>query len=119
MTSTPPDAKPPKRAWESFCAEFIDNSGWRWKSFELMDRIEEWAKSWPDGAVSAECDDTLFTSSVVWLVSTGRHFGKNGTVVAVFVPQCTGADPATIVLHPDHRDGLIAALRRAGERRDG
>ncbi len=95
----------------------MDETGWRWSSNELMERIEEWAEAWPESAVEADCDDAAFASSAVWLVSLGRRFGRNVGVMAVYVPQCTSEKPTTITLTPQHRDGLIEALRRTARAR--
>lgn len=82
---------------------------WRFVGYDLMQRVENWAKKYPTGVWVLSCDDNYFSSSVLILI---EHRTKNrymGTTV-VYIPQCAGEQPIRFFLYPDHRDSLIAAL---------
>jgi hypothetical protein len=84
--------------------------GWKYKGYELMKRIEEFAKKHPE-LVLLSCDDSWYTSSMIVLIPHRIDIDIEywGTTV-VIVPQCTGEPPLEMFLYPGHAVELEKAL---------
>jgi len=106
--------------WD-FCRHFIDKHrignptaspiAWKWTGWDLMHRIDEWAKKYPKDVFRGGCDDSHHTSSD--LVFILHRVGKRlwGTTV-YYIPQVDGQTPVELFLYPSHAFGLIRLLKK-------
>lgn len=76
--------------WNEFCDKFWggkseDENGYR--NDEIMDKIEEWAKSHPKDVHISWCDDdTHMTSMLVWILHRNTR-GQNWGTTLLFISQ--------------------------------
>lgn len=87
----------------------IDSSKWRWIGYELMTRVEKWAKRYPEDVRITGIDDDHFASSMLVLVEHRLRDQYMGTSVVV-IPQCTGEAPIVFFMYPGHRNALAKTL---------
>lgn len=100
------------RVYLSFVKAFMKEEEWEWKwiGYDLMKRVEKWAKKYPSEVHIVGVDDDVFASSVLVLIEARTHDSYMGTSV-IYIPQCTGEKPIRFFLYPCHRAGLITALK--------
>lgn len=103
--------EPKENAWSSFCSAFTEKNGYRWSGDQLIDRIEEWAKAWPEDVELAGCDDTCHAKSLLCLIAHRGVTGELEGTTVVFVPQCTGEGPTVFILWPEETKRLIGVLQ--------
>jgi hypothetical protein len=104
------------KVWHEFQRKFkpvnaLGNHEWddRVPAYDLMERIEKWAKKYPKDVFCLGVDDSHFASSLLVLIEHRTENDYMGTS-AVVISQCSGAPPAEFFMYPGHRDALIAAL---------
>lgn len=83
---------------------------YRWRGYDLMERVAEWAKKWPDDVRITGCDDSYHTSSDLVLIEHKSPDAYMGTTVIV-ITQNDGQPPAEFFLYPDDANGLIDTLK--------
>jgi len=90
---------------------------WRWTGYDLMVRVEKWAKKYKNDVTIVRCDDNYHAGSKMVLIQHRKQHNAEymGTSI-VFIPQCTGENPSRIFLYPDHHDSLIKALKEIKRR---
>jgi hypothetical protein len=102
--------------WYEFVQRFkmkSPESKYRWTAYDLMVRVEKWAKRYPKDVRIVGIDDSYFASSILVLIEHKTARTYMGTTVVV-IPQCTGESPLEFFLYPDHRRGLLGALLGIG-----
>lgn len=84
---------------------------WKWTGWELMHRIDEWAKKHPKDVLRGGCDDSHHTSSdlIFILHRVGRRLW--GTTV-YYIPQVDGQTPVEFFLYPSQAFGLVRLLKK-------
>jgi hypothetical protein len=98
---------------KSSSAKSVQHSPWKWTAYELMERVEKWAKKNPT-VTYARCDDNHFASSdLVFIPHQNKKEYMGSTVV--FLAQCDGQSPATFFLYPSHVDSVMSALNKLKE----
>jgi hypothetical protein len=101
------------KVWREFTnkfKEFKDNEeNYVCIGCDLEDKIQKWAKKYPDDVRIIGCDDSTFSSSCLVLIEHKSKDQYMGTTV-VYIPQCTGEKPIEFFLYSSHRDNLIEAL---------
>jgi hypothetical protein len=91
-----------------FC-EKDDDAVFKYKGYDLMQRVERWAKRWSHDVQLVHCDDDYHAGSLLVLIQHQQPHDYMGCTV-VFIPQCTGEAPIRFFLYNDDRDSLIKAL---------
>lgn len=81
------------------------------KGWPLMQALNAFARKNPKDVQVVGCDDSLFANSDLFLIDHKVPRAYMGTTV-LFVPQCTGEDPISFFLYPNHVDALLKALKR-------
>lgn len=107
------------RVYHAFRDEFQDEVGnWRWRGFELIQRVQEWALAFPDDVSLVGCDDARHTSSLLVLVQHKRRSDGDfmGTSV-VFVAQAADDEPTEFFLYPEHQNQLMRTLAAINDAR--
>ncbi len=102
------------KVWFDFCKRFKNEDKYLFIGYELMQKVEKWAKKYPKDVFISPCDDAVFASSLLVLI---EHRTKNeymGTTVVV-IPQCTGETPLEFFLYLTHRKQLIKILEKLGK----
>lgn len=77
--------------------------------YELIVKVERWAKKYPDDVRLVSVDDKHFAGSLLVLIEHRTKTQYMGTS-AIIIPQCTGEAPLQFFLYPEHRRALLAAL---------
>lgn len=95
----------------AFWRKFAPDGRWAATGYDLMQRIEAWAKRRADVRLVG-VDDSQFTTSLLVLIESqstrpGQEYYMGTTVV--YVPQ-HGGEPAEFFLYSHHRESLIMAL---------
>ena len=85
--------------------------GWKWKSYDLMQRIEKWAEKYPKDVQVCRIDDSFFASSSLVMI-THRVGNKIFGTSIVVVTQCDGQPPCEFFVYPSHREGIQEALAK-------
>ncbi len=98
------------KVWHEFQRRFKKDDVYRSIGFDLMVRVEKWAKKHPREVRCLHIDDSYFANSLLLLVEHRHARGYMGTT-AVVIPQCTGEKPIEFFLYPGDRDALIVALK--------
>ena len=75
---------------------------------ELMDKIDEWAKKYPNDVKVLNVDDSYHMGSCIYLIEHQTENEYMGTT-CVYVPQM-GDEPAEFFLYPMDRDRMIKEL---------
>lgn len=89
------------------CGQHMND--WKWDGYELMRRVEEWAKKRPKDVFVAGIDDTYFSSSSLVLVL--HRTGKRLWGISCYVlTQCDGIPPKEFFMYPGHAKTLRMAL---------
>jgi len=96
--------------WHAFLRRFQQRQQWKYKGWEMMERVWDFAEKHRD-VVVLRCDDDKHTSSMLVLIPHRRRSEWFGLTV-VFVPQCTGEDPTCFFLYPCHLSTLVKCLNR-------
>lgn len=76
-----------------------DNREWKCIGFELMEKVDKWAKKFPTEVHLSHIDDDFHANSLAVFIShrtPKRYMG----VSVVIIPQCTGEKPMTFFLYP-------------------
>lgn len=84
---------------------------WKWKGYELMDRVEEWAKKHPEVTI-AHVDDDYFAGSDVVFIPHKSEKKFMGTTV-LYIPQLTGEDPISFFMYPGHARSMLRGIENA------
>lgn len=77
--------------------------------YELIVKVERWAKKYPDDVRLVSVDDSHFAGSLLVLIEHRTKTQYMGTS-AIIIPQCTGEAPIQFFLYPGHRRELMRAL---------
>jgi hypothetical protein len=98
--------------WHEFMKRFKtkDGSGYLWKGYDFMGRVQKWARRYPKDVRITSIDDSYFAGSILVLVEHKTPRSYMGTTVVV-VPQCSGESPLEFFMYPGHRRELLKALR--------
>ena len=96
--------------------QFGTPDAWKYIGYDLMKRVERWAKKYPEEVTIVGCDDAYFAGSTIVLIEHRTEKSYMGTSM-YYIPQCTGEAPTQLFLYPWHRTNLIAALRKLGKKR--
>jgi hypothetical protein len=88
--------------------ESTGRCGFKWKGWQLMEKVRKWAKKYPSVMI-VRCDDDYFAGSDLVLIPHENDYSYMGTSVN-YIPQCTGEEAITFFLYPHHRHGLAGAL---------
>ena len=106
------------RVYHRFCRIFGDGLTipWKYKGYEMMKRVQRWAKYYPDDVQILRCDDNHYCGSDLILI---KHKSKGSAdkppqyhgITVVYIPQCSGEDPVEFFLYPDHQIELEKALK--------
>jgi hypothetical protein len=97
------------KTWYEFQRHFKKDDAYRFTGYDLMVRVEKWARKHPHEVRCLSIDDSAFASSTLLLVEH-RHTREYMGTTAVVIPQCTGEKPIEFFMYPSHRDEIIAAL---------
>lgn len=97
------------KVWHEFQRRFKKDDKYSFIGYDLMLRVEKWAKKYPREVRCLYIDDSYFCNSSLVLVEH-RHARAYMGTTAVVIPQCTGESPMEFFLYPGDRNALIAAL---------
>lgn len=102
--------------WWAFQKKFMPNRkrGWRWSGYDLMKRVADWAEGRADVHIVA-CDDDWFCSSSLVVIEHSAPRKWMGLTV-VYIPQCTGEQPISFFLYPNHATTLVKLLKTLNAR---
>lgn len=93
--------------WHKFCEWAEHEFGAEWENnmhgHEVIEKVEEYAKTHPAISI-AHCDDDLFASSILVIVP---HKDMGNTVL--FIPQLT-TRTNRFFIYPNHQRSLMKAL---------
>ena len=98
--------------FHDFVRRFIKkDEKFRWTGYDLILRVERWAKRWPNDVRIVGCDDSVFSGSDLVLIEHQDKREYMGTSV-VYIPQ-NGVliEPAQFFLYPSAGKHLINMLR--------
>lgn len=95
--------------WHDFRKRFMNDLTFKYKGYELMQKVTRWAKKYPADVQIVGVDDNHFCGSDLVLIDSKTRDTYMGTSV-VYIPQCSGEDPIQFFLYPSHREALLAAL---------
>lgn len=100
------------RVYKEFRTEFRAEPGgrWNWTGYELMERIEEWAKKHPRDVLVMGIDDGTFSSSTLAFI-LHRDGGRLWGTSVVGVTQNDGQPPFEYFMYPGHAHVILLALR--------
>ncbi|MDP3771072.1 MAG: hypothetical protein Q8R16_02120 [bacterium] len=92
-----------------------DGSKWRYTGYDLMVRVERWAKRHPDRVKIVGCDDNHHASSILCVIERSTAAYWMGLDVVV-IPQ-HGGTPQEFFLYPNAADALETMLRASRRKR--
>lgn len=96
------------KIWFSFCKKFgMEATGWKYKGWDFIKRVEKWAKKYPDVQI-VMCDDYCATSSRIVIIPHNGYKKHLGSTI-IFIPQ--NGRPAVDIGLNCHRVELINALK--------
>jgi len=101
------------RVWHIFNKEIRPNGKWMYIGSDLEDKVEEFAKRFPNDVFVSYCDDTTFCSSTIALFEHKCATKYMGTSM-LLIPQHDG-EPSEVFLYPGHQLGLIRSLQALGK----
>jgi hypothetical protein len=82
---------------------------WKWIGYDLMTKVEAWAKKNPSVRI-AYCDDAVHSSSYLVFIPHETKKEYFGTSV-VLIPQCSGEEPSSYFLYPNHLDKIESVIK--------
>ena len=96
------------KVWHDFRKRFMKKGSiteFKWSGYDLILRVERWAKKYPDDVRICSVDDSHFCGSYLVLIESKnkntqpvyepfRYMGTN----VVFIPQCSGESPIQFFL---------------------
>jgi hypothetical protein len=88
----------------------------KYTGYDLMKRVERWAKHYPTQVFVSRCDDAIFAGSLLVCIEHASKNSYHGTSV-LYIPQCTGEPPIIFFLYPGHRKELMGVLKKLGKKR--
>jgi len=105
------------RVYHDFTRRFLVKDGdgnysvWKWTGYELMERVDKWAKKHPKDVITCGIDDTHHACSdlVFILHRVKRRLWGTSCVV---LTQCDGIPPKEYFMYPGHRAGIQEALAK-------
>lgn len=97
------------KLWHKFSNKLSDHVTFKYKGYDLMERVERFAKKHPTVKI-AHVDDSYFSSSYIAFFPHERKDEYWGTT-ALLIPQCSGEPATAFFLYPGHVDGLIEVLQ--------
>ena len=101
------------RLWWKFAKRFgcsgDSANRFKYKGYDLMERVERFAKKNPTVRI-AWVDDSYFSGSMIVFVPHECKEEYWGTT-AVLIPQCSGEPPTEFFLYPGHVRELIQVLK--------
>jgi len=95
------------KLWHTFSNKL--SSPFKYKGYDLMERVERFAKKHPTVKI-AHVDDSYFSSSYIAFFPHECKDEYWGTT-ALLIPQCSGEPATAFFLYPGHVDGLIKVLQ--------
>jgi hypothetical protein len=90
------------------------NVPWKYKGYEMMGKVERWARHYPDDVTLCRCDDSYYSGSMLVLLEHKAPKPKPGHwhgVSIIIIPQCSGEDPLQFFLYPSHQIELEKKLK--------
>lgn len=98
------------RVWYSFIRNFKikGKEQFKFTGYELITKVEKWAKNHKNDVILCACDDSHFMDSLLCLVDHKTKNSYMGTTM-VYIPQ-NGIGTSEAFLYPGHAKGLIAGL---------
>jgi hypothetical protein len=103
------------RVWHNFQKHFIDRpegepKSFKWKGYELSQKIERWAQKYPEDVHICAIDDSHFMSSDLVLI---EHKSKKSWMGVSAVLVCQNNDPVVqFFLYPGHVENVMKALAK-------
>jgi len=95
--------------WHDFCRKFnAPKGGYKYSGYKFQQRVEEWAKQYPDVKI-VTCDDSHHATSILVLIPHKTKQSYMGITV-IFIPQF-GGDISRSFLYNHNRMNLIKALQ--------
>jgi hypothetical protein len=95
------DARKLHRVYHRFVALYGNQmAGWKFKGYELMCRVEKWAKHYPNDVRISSIDDSHFCGSILVFIDHKSADAWHGVSVIV-IPQCTGESPVEFFMYPE------------------
>lgn len=109
------EAKALHRVWHDFCKRFIPDQKWKYIGYDLMVKVNRWARKYPQDVKITRCDDNVHAGSdIVYINHRVDNKKWFGTTVVV-IPQCTGEEPMRFFLYPQHHKEMVKALSVIGQ----
>lgn len=97
------------RIYHSFIREFqTGDRVWKFKGYDLMKRVDEWAARYPTVRI-VRVDDDSHAGSYLVLIPHEDGTRTMGLSV-VFIPQCTGEDPTKFFFYPGHFSDFFMSM---------
>lgn len=102
------------RVWHAFQRKFFEKANghtWKWTGYNLMCKIERWAKKYPKDIFSAGIDDSHHAGSDIYFI-LHRDGKKNWGTTVIVITQCDGQPPCEYFMYPGHAKGIIDILKK-------
>jgi hypothetical protein len=106
------------RVYHRFTHLFGDGMFKPWvdTGYELMQKVQRWAKNYPDDVHIVGCDDDYHCGADLVLIEHKPKKPKKGKyewfgVTVVYIPQCSGEKPIRFFLYPGHQIELEKKLK--------
>lgn len=92
-------------------------TGWKYTGYDLMSRVERWAKKYPKDVYISGIDDTHFASSDLVFILHRPSPRRIWGTTCVVITQLDGVPPKEFFMYPGHRQGIQEALARMAQYR--
>lgn len=111
--------------WFDFLNKFFDNCSSHYQlespkyfGYQLINKVEKWAKKYPNDVQILYCDDSSFAGSIIVFIECKDKEIYHGINV-VCIPQCTGEKPLSMFFYKQHSDLLEKLLKNVKKHQKG
>lgn len=94
--------------WHDFLRNFKEGGAWKYKGYDLIERVAKWAFKHPEVRTVRVDDAAHANSDLVFVPHQSKR--KVMGISVVFIPQCTGEDPIRFFLYPSGFSRLFMTL---------